>query len=213
MTVPSNLTNDADIQRRLVELFRVIAAGQTRNALRMLDRTPMLATAVSRSGASVSSASRCFLEDIKHHFYSGDTALHIAAASYDSRLVSQLLRRGAGHAIKNRRGAEPLHYAADTNRDDAARQAQTIAALCSAGANPNAVATGGVTPLHRAVRTRGLAAVKALLAAGADPRLRNRSGSTPFDLTRHNTGRGGTGTPVAIRQREQIAVALVEHGR
>jgi ankyrin repeat protein len=47
----------------------------------------------------------------------------------------------------------------------------TIAHLIEAGADPNPTDKSGVTPLHRAVRTRCAAAVKALLEAGADPRL------------------------------------------
>ena len=38
-----------------------------------------------------------------------------------------------------RRGAEPLHYAADANHWDPAAQAETIAYLLSAGADPHAV--------------------------------------------------------------------------
>ena len=105
-----------------------------------------------------------------------------------------------------------MHYAADTNHDDAIAQATVISRLCAAGANPNACDKSGVAPLHRAVRTRGSAAVGALLTAGANPRLKNKNGSTPLHLAVQNTGRGGTGgADVAERQRQIIAL-LLEHG-
>ena len=69
----------------------------------------------------------------------------------------------------------------------------------------------GVTPLHRAVRTRCSAAVRALLDAGADPRLANKRGSTPLMLAKQNSGRGGSGTPEAKKEQEMILAALQEH--
>ena len=77
------------------------------------------------------------------------------------------------------------------------RQQAVIRFLVEAGADPNARAAGGVTPLHRAVRNRCSAAVEVLLAAGADPRLENDRGSTASDLAQWTTGRGGTGSAAA----------------
>jgi hypothetical protein len=83
-----------------------------------------------------------------------------------------------------------------------ARQTAVIEYLVDAGADPNATALGGVTPLHRAVRNRCSAAVGTLLRLGADPRSANDHGSTPSDLARQPTGRGGTGSEAAkIEQR------------
>ena len=48
--------------------------------------------------------------------------------------------------------------------------------LISVGADPNAVDSDGVAPLHRAVRTRSLAAVRALLDGGANARQPTRRG-------------------------------------
>jgi ankyrin repeat protein len=84
--------------------------------------------------------------------------------------------------------AQPLHYAADANAGNSAAQAATIACLIGAGADPNVTDNSGVTPLHRAVRTRCAAAVEALLAGGAAPRGKNGSGSTPLHLAVQNTG-------------------------
>jgi ankyrin repeat protein len=89
-------------------------------------------------------------------------------------------------------------------------QAATVARLIAAGADPNATDKSGVTPLHRAVRTRCAAAVKALLEVGADPRRKNNSGSTPMLLAAQNTGRGGSGSSEAKAQQELIVQLLRE---
>jgi hypothetical protein len=65
-----------------------------------------------------------------------------------------------------------------------------------------------VTPLHRAVRTRCAAAVRALLDGGADPLRANGNGSTPLKLATQTTGRGGSGSPAAKAQQEQIVQLL-----
>ena len=206
------MTKGAGIDAGLAELLRAIASGDTAHAVRILDTSPALATAPVSVGASAESGDGCFLTEIQHYFYAGDTALHIAAASYHGDLTEHLIGLGADCSAKNRRGAEPLHYAADTNHDDAIAQARVIGRLCAAGANPNARDKGGVAPLHRAVRTRGAAAVGALLAAGADPRLKNKNGSTPLHLAVQNTGRGGTGGASSVGRQKQIISLLLEHG-
>jgi hypothetical protein len=86
-----------------------------------------------------------------------------------------------------------------------------IAPLIRAGADPNAVDNSGVAPLHRAVRTRCAAAVRALLDGGADVRRKNKSGSTPMLLATQNTGRGGTGSPEAKAQQDKIVRLLEQH--
>jgi hypothetical protein len=132
----------------------------------------------------------------------------MAAAVYETEIVRQLIALGADIRARNRRGAEPLHYApvglpgSDTWNPDT--QAATIALLIEAGADPNAIDKSGVTPLHRAVRTRCAAAVKTLLDGGADVRARNNNGSTPLLLATQNTGRGGTGSPEAKAQQHEI---------
>jgi ankyrin repeat protein len=90
-------------------------------------------------------------------------------------------------------------------------QAATVTCLIEAGADPNAADKSGVTPLHRAVRTRCAAAAKALLEGGADPRRKNKSGSTPMLLATQNTGRGGSSSPEAKTQQERIVQLLQEY--
>ena len=144
--------------------------------------------------------------------YAGDTALHMAAAAHRSEIAQALIDKGADCFAKNRRGAQPLHYAADANAGNPTAQAATIACLIRAGADPNVTDNSGVTPLHRAVRTRCAAAVEALLAGGAAPRGRNGSGSTPLHLAVQNTGASHSGTPHAIAQQRLIIDLLLRAG-
>ena len=177
----------------LLGLLRSIAAGEDVKHL-----TPELARATMTEGASRQAAKRYFLDAIGHHIYRGDTALHVAAAAHRLPVVRALLRAGADVDARNRMGAAPLHYAADGRPGAKPRaQAATIACLVAAGADPDVVDLRDVTPLHRAVRTRSVAAAEALLAAGADPRRANGSGSTPLRLAMLTTGASGSGSPEA----------------
>jgi ankyrin repeat protein len=148
--------------------------------------------------------------------YEGDTALHMAAAAYQEQMASELIARGGDVRAKNRRGAEPIHYAADGVPGGPAwnpdAQAATIACLIAAGADPNVNDKSGVAPLHRAVRSRCAAAVKVLLESGADVDAANGRGSTPLLLAMQNTGRGGTGSVRAKAQQAEILRLLKEYG-
>jgi ankyrin repeat protein len=195
---------------------QAIVAGDAATATRMLAASPELAHERAAAGATRQEAKANFLAEIGHYIYAGDTALHIAAAAYQKRIALDLLARGADVRAKNRRGAEPLHYAADGGPGSRSwnprAQAATIAGLIKAGADPKAVDKSGVMPLHRAVRTRCAAAVKALLEGGADPLATNRSGSTPMLLASQNTGRGSSGSPEARAQQAEIVQLLEQYG-
>ena len=145
-------------------------------------KKPGLAKAHFEDGATRQMAKPYHIDRIGHYVYSGDTALHIAAASYREEIARKLIAMGADVRARNRRGAEPLHYAVDGKPGSVAwkpdAQAATVACLIEAGADPNALDKNAVTPLHRAVRTRCAAAVRALLEGGADPRRKNKNGST-----------------------------------
>ncbi len=195
-----------------LDFVRVVVHGDVDQVSQRLVRDPVLATTSSDVGATRQGASTFFFVDIAHYLYAGDTALHMAAAAWRCEVAALLVAHGADCRAKNRRGAQPLHYAADANRWDPTSQAEMIEYLLSVGADPNALDGAGVAPLHRAVRTRSLAAVRALLDGGASSRLPNKAGSTPLHLAVQTTGRGGSGSLQARKQQASIVRLLLERG-
>jgi ankyrin repeat protein len=196
----------------LMALIRAIGVDDAA-ALRLIAASPALVTARATQGATREAATDFYLAPIGHYVYAGDTALHVAAAAYQVNLARKLIAFDADVRARNRRGAEPLHYAADGAPGaptwNPRAQAQIIAILIAAGADPNAADSSGVMPLHRAIRTRCAAAVRALLAGGADAHAKNKSGSSPMQLATQNTGCGGSGSPEAKAQQIEI-VRLLE---
>ncbi|MEA2763667.1 MAG: uncharacterized protein QOK07_71 [Gemmatimonadaceae bacterium] len=203
---------DADLWR----LLRAIATGDSAKASRLLAASPQLALDASPIGATRKSSKSYYFKEIEHYVYAGDTALHVAAAAYRTDIAKELVGAGSNVSARNRRGAQPIHYASigqpGSERWNPRAQAAIVAYLLRAGADPNATDKSGVTPLHRAVRTRCAAAVRVLLANGADPRRKNGSGSTPLHLAVLNTGRGGSGTAAASEQQQKIIHLLLEYG-
>jgi len=199
----------------MVELRRLVDAIVANDAAlfsKLIGGSPPLASASFSEGATRQSSGASFIPEIGHNIYSGDTALHFAAASYRHKMAKTLIEAGANVRAKNRRGGEPLHAAAfgspGSARWDPAAQAATIVCLIQAGADPNAQNMDGATPLHRAVRTRCAGAVRTLLDYGADSAIRNKNGSTPMQLALHTTGRPGSGSPEAKAQQQEILLLL-----
>lgn len=195
-----------------LDFVRLVVSGPFDEVARHVTANPTLATTSAAAGATRQGAPDFFFADIRHYLYRGDTALHMAAAAFRRQVVQLLMAHGASCRARNRRGAEPLHYAADANHWNPAAQADTIEYLASVGADPNALDGTGVAPLHRAVRTRSLAAVRALVDAGANPRQPNKAGSTPLHLAVQPTGRGGSGSEEARQQQTGIISFLLERG-
>src|SRR5262249_20799020 len=195
-----------------LDFVRLVVNGSIGDVSRRLTANPALATAQAEVGATRQVATDFFFREIAHYLYAGDTALHMAAAAFRRPHAELLVAHGADLGAKNRRGAQPLHYAADANRWEPTAQAETIAYLLSVGANPNALDKSGVAPLHRAVRTRSLPAVRALLDGGANPRAPNKAGWTPLHLAVQTTGRGGSGSQHARQQQASIIRLLLERG-
>jgi ankyrin repeat protein len=193
-------------------LVRSIVSGDSAKVRDIVAASPDLVRRPAVIGASREAASQYFFPEIRHYLYGGDTALHIAGAAFKFELAQFLIDHGASCAARNRRGAEPLHYASDCNTWNPAAQVATIECLIRAGAHPDATDKSGVAPIHRAVRTRCAAAVQALLSGGATANLPNKNGSTPLHLAVQNTGRGGSGRPEAIEQQRQIILVLLESG-
>ena len=97
----------------LLAFFGAIASVDNLEVARQLDSSRDLASCPIQSGATRQDAETYFLAAIRHYVYAGDTALHIAAAAHQRELAESLVTRGADVRARNRRGAEPLHYAAD----------------------------------------------------------------------------------------------------
>lgn len=188
--------------------MHVIASGDSEGVSRSLQEQPELALAQMQKGASRGGEPDFFLAEIEHHVYAGHSALHVAAAAYALDAARALLAAGASISVENRRGAQPLHYAADGNpmspRWDPVAQHEIVAFLLASGADPDATDKNGTTPLLRAVRNLSASAVEALLEGGADPNAVNKSGSTAVELADGTTGRGGSGFAEAKAQQREI---------
>ena len=206
------MTDDTALRR----LLKAIASADEAAVMGMLAGSPALARSALTQGATRSAAPEHYLSEVGHYVYAGDTALHVAAAAHRPEIAHKLTSIGADVAARNRRGATPLHYAADGQPNSPSwnplAQSATVACLIASGADPNATDMDGVTPLHRAVRTRCAAAVKALLDGGADALCRNGKGSTPMMLATQQTGRGGSGSPESRRQQAEIVQMLGRYG-
>ena len=205
-----------DSNASLMMLVRAIVANDDVTASALLTASPALACARAENGATRQEPEDFYLAEIQHYLYAGDTALHVAAAAFRRVTVRLLTEAGADVNAGNRRGAQPLHYAADgvpgSPSWDPVAQAEIVRYLIEAGADPNARDRSGVTPLHRAIRTRCATAVGALLDGGADAHLASGRGSTPMQLATRMTGRGGSGSPTAKAQQAEIIQLLRRRG-
>ena len=212
----SKVASNSPENPKVLALVLAIVRDDAAEVARLLGRAPSLARECLDVGAMRQGATDFFFREINHYVYAGDTPLHAAAAGYRKDLAHALIQNGARVGAKNRRGAEPLHYAADGGPAcrgwDPAAQAEMIVFLIEKGADPNTLDKSGVAPLHRAVRQRCARAVDSLLRNGATVRLKNKSGSTPLHLAVQNTGRGGTGAPEAKALQREIIELLLKAG-
>lgn len=127
-------------------------------------------------------------EPVPVHNPDGWTPLHLAAFYGRAEMVEWLLEHAAEvHAVSdNAMANHPLHAALAGERDPA-----VVAHLITAGADVNARAAGGVTPLHLAAARGDEAMVRLLLEAGAQS-APMEDGKTPADLARER-GHGEIG--------------------
>jgi hypothetical protein len=94
-------------------------------------------------------------------------------------MVAMVGGRGAGIAGGpgfDRIGPPPFRE--PSNRDPI----EALKLLLSAGANPNAMAPDGSTPLHQAVQARQVAVIRTLAAAGGSLNAINKENLTPLQL-------------------------------
>ncbi|KAH6874396.1 hypothetical protein B0T10DRAFT_610682 [Thelonectria olida] len=124
----------------------------------------------------------------------GCTALHFAARNSQVEIANYLADKGSNINAQDNSGMTTLHMALLSLEPDG-----ILCMLLDRGADPNLVATPPSgqswlpdcydyfidpegTPLHFAVRSQNLSAIKLLLQRGADPNKRSNGGVTPFEL-------------------------------
>jgi hypothetical protein len=103
-----------------------IISGNAGKIASLVAASPALLHEQAAVGATRNGARSYFFEPIAHYMYAGDTALHMAAAGFQYEIVQTLIDQGADCSARNRRGAQPLHYAADSRCLEPGHQAATI---------------------------------------------------------------------------------------
>jgi hypothetical protein len=102
--------SDAELKR----LVRTIVSADDAAVFALLERKPGLAKAHFEDGATRQMAKPYHIDKIGHYVYSGDTALHIAAASYREEIEYRSwwlgLTRSESTTGADRRIASGAHY-------------------------------------------------------------------------------------------------------
>lgn len=216
LRMPKSASHKPRERPGVLSLVQAIVRDDAQEVAKLLETSPSLARQCLAVGATRQAAIEFYFEEIGHYLIAGDTPLHAAAAGYRKDIARALIKNGADVSAENRRGAGPLHYAADGGPVlrgwNPQAQAEMITLLIKNGADPNRPDKSGVAPLHRAVRQRCPRAVDSLLCHGAAVQLKNKSGSTPLHLAVQNTGRGGTGSPEAKTLQREIMELLLKAG-
>uniref|UniRef100_A0AAQ5Z3I5 Caskin-2 n=1 Tax=Amphiprion ocellaris TaxID=80972 RepID=A0AAQ5Z3I5_AMPOC len=104
------------------------------------------------------------------------SALHHAALTGTSELLSALLEAQATVDIKDSNGMRPLHYAAWQGK------AESVLMLLRSGASVNGVSLDGHIPLHLAAQYGHFEVSEMLLQHQSNPCLVNKAKKTPLDL-------------------------------
>lgn len=103
----------------------------------------------------------------------GFTPLHWASTTGRVGMAKALLVRGANVALKDDKGCFPLHYA---------KTPDVANLLVDNGADVNACADYGVTPLHMASQKGNIQMVESFIANGADVNAQNQFGNAPLHI-------------------------------
>lgn len=121
------------------------------------------------------------------------------------------LNGGRGAALAAGPGFERLHappFREASNREPL----EAVKVLLDAGANPNAKAPDGGTPLHMAVTARQVPIIKALVAAGAKLDAVNRDNQTPLLLAEKPEPprpAGNNNDPTAYRRKQNTRAEVI----
>lgn len=117
------------------------------------------------------------------HPYTGDTALHCAAASpfpKRKQVVDALIRKGANLNEKNKEHLTALHIAADKAHYD------VMDVLLKHNAKVNALDGLGQTALHRVAQQGNIQACRLLIQYGIDTTIRSLQGYTAAEVGTEN---------------------------
>uniref|UniRef100_A0A8D3AW14 Caskin-2-like n=1 Tax=Scophthalmus maximus TaxID=52904 RepID=A0A8D3AW14_SCOMX len=106
----------------------------------------------------------------------GFSALHHAALTGTTELLSALLEAQASVDVKDSNGMRPLHYAAWQGK------AESVLTLLRSGASVNGVSLDGHIPLHLAAQYGHFEVSEMLLQHQSNPCLVNKAKKTPLDL-------------------------------
>ncbi|XP_051244072.1 caskin-2 isoform X7 [Dicentrarchus labrax] len=106
----------------------------------------------------------------------GFSALHHAALTGTTELLSALLEAQATVDVKDSNGMRPLHYAAWQGK------AESVLMLLRSGASVNGVSLDGHIPLHLAAQYGHYEVSEMLLQHQSNPCLVNKAKKTPLDL-------------------------------
>jgi ankyrin repeat protein len=113
----------------------------------------------------------------------GFSSLGLAAFFKRREIVRYLIEAGADTRPASRQGGfTPLHSAVAT--DAGGVDVEIVRLLVDKGADPNAKAQSGSTPLHTVGFTGDRASLDLLLKHGADRAIRNNDGKTAADIAR-----------------------------
>jgi ankyrin repeat protein len=108
------------------------------------------------------------------------TALHVAAAGCNHRLIAKLIAAGADVNARNSIGETPCHMLQHGGKAKADDAMHSIALLMAANADVHVADDDGSTPLHYAARGGLTECVSLLLKAGADIEAKTGLGWSPL---------------------------------
>ncbi|KAL4917882.1 hypothetical protein BDW62DRAFT_182999 [Aspergillus aurantiobrunneus] len=164
---------DAQDELGRTPLHWACATGKERLAEMMLAR-PMIVNARTMRAGNMGGIAMAGA-DVNAVEGRNKTALHLAVAHGNERIMMLLLRHGADVNARSDGGWTPLHNACDRGNESIVRK------LLGAGAKINSQLLNGISPLHLAAQGGHREVVECLLErTDLKQRLRDNFGSTPF---------------------------------